>query len=84
MKTTFAALSRGPFTTLIVTRLYLPSKWIDDKARCDAVEIPTESQHFKTKPELALEMIQHSRKFGERYSWVRYKLSAKQVLTNIQ
>ena len=66
----FAALSRGPFATLIDTRLYLPSKWTDDKARCDAVEIPTEAQHFKTKPELALEMIQHARELGVRYSWV--------------
>ena len=66
----FAALSRGPFVTLIDTRLYLLSKWTDDKTRCDAVGIPAEAQHFKTKPELALEMIQHARELGVRYSWV--------------
>lgn len=66
----FAALSRGPFATLIDSRLYLPSKWTDDKARCDAVGVPTEAQHFKTKPELALEMVQYARELGIRYSWV--------------
>lgn len=66
----FAALSRGPLAALIDTRLYLPHKWVDNPARCNEAGIPTEAQRFKTKPELALEMIRHARELGVRYSWV--------------
>lgn len=36
--------------------LYLPRSWIDDKPRREAARIPSDRE-FKTKPELALEMI---------------------------
>lgn len=36
--------------------LYLPRSWLDDKPRCEAARIPPERE-FKTKPELALDMI---------------------------
>ena len=36
--------------------LYLPRSWLDDKPRRDKARIPAERE-FKTKPELALEMI---------------------------
>ena len=66
----FAALSRGSFATLIDVRLYLPRKWTDNKARCDGAGIPIEAQRFKTKPELALEMIRHASALGVRYNWI--------------
>jgi SRSO17 transposase len=36
--------------------LYLPRSWLDDKLRCEVARIPFERE-FKTKPELALDMI---------------------------
>jgi SRSO17 transposase len=36
--------------------LYLPNSWLDDKPRRDKARIPADRE-FKTKPELALEMI---------------------------
>jgi len=40
--------------------LYLPESWTDDAGRREAVRIPDDVQ-FKTKPELALDMIRRAR-----------------------
>ena len=40
----------------ITSRLYLPEKWTDDKARCAAAKVPSEIG-FQTKGEIALELI---------------------------
>ena len=45
---------------LIDERLYLPKKWIDDKARCLKAKIPPEEIKFRTKQELGLEMIDNA------------------------
>jgi SRSO17 transposase len=66
----FAALNCGDRVTLIDKRLYLPESWTDDPDRCNAVEIPKEAQDFKTKPELALEMVRYNRRLGIRFRWV--------------
>ena len=66
----YAALSRGRLSTLIDTRLYLPSSWIEDKARCEAAQVPPEARRSKSKPELALEMVRHNRRLGVRFRWV--------------
>jgi SRSO17 transposase len=66
----FAALSRGTAATLIDERLYLPEAWAEDAARCDAAGIPVAEQQAKSKAQLALEMVRHSRRLGVRFSWV--------------
>jgi SRSO17 transposase len=66
----YAALSRGRFSTLIDERLYLPAEWVKDPVRCAAAKIPPAARALKTKPELALEMVRHSRRLGVRFSWV--------------
>ena len=66
----FATLGRGHFSTMIDGRLYLPKKWTEDAARCFNAKIPKEEQEFKTKHDLALEMITNARKNGVRYKWV--------------
>jgi len=65
----YAALSRGSQSTLIDTRLYLPSSWVKDKARCVAAGVPNQAR-ARSKPELALEMVRYNRCLGVRFSWV--------------
>jgi SRSO17 transposase len=53
----FLALIKGRYGNLIDKRLYLPQEWTNDPKRCEEAGIPPEHQTFKTKPQLALEMI---------------------------
>jgi len=66
----YAALSRGSQSTLIDTRLYLPSSWVKDKARCVAAGVPNQARRARSKPELALDMVRYNRCLGVRFSWV--------------
>ena len=66
----FAALGRDRRVTLVDERLYLPEKWTDDPQRCEQAGIPEEFRCFKTKVALALEMVEHQRRIGVRFSWV--------------
>jgi SRSO17 transposase len=54
--------------TPIDRRLYLPKEWIDDDERRKGAGIPEEIV-FKTKPELALDMLKDATDFGILYSW---------------
>jgi len=40
----------------VVSQLYVPESWTEDKARCEAAQVPSEVE-FKTKGEIALELI---------------------------
>lgn len=66
----FVALCCRDRVTLIDKRLYLPESWVDNPERCDAVGIPKADQSFKTKPELALEMVRYNRRLGIRFGWI--------------
>lgn len=66
----FAVLGCGHRASLIDFRLYLPASWSDDTQRCKKAEIPEAFQVFKTKAELALEMVKHQREQGIQFSWV--------------
>jgi SRSO17 transposase len=43
--------------TLVDTRLYLPKDWTKDKARLDKAGVPKASRGFRTRHQLALEML---------------------------
>ncbi len=66
----FAALNCGDRVTLIDKRIYLPKTWTDDPERCYALGIPKDAQIFKTKPELALDMVRYNRRLGVRFNWI--------------
>jgi len=68
----FAALNCKNRVTLIDKRLYLPTSWTDDPSRCEGVGIPESQRIFKTKPELALEMVRYNRRLGVRFAWVGF------------
>jgi SRSO17 transposase len=66
----FAVLTDGARHTPVDMRLYLPQRWIDDPARCDRAEIPTEARGMRAKTELALEMVRAARAREMRFGWV--------------
>lgn len=68
----FAALSDGRGGTLIDGRLYLPESWCEDTERCCKAKIPVGEQTFRSKPQLAWEMIGRARENGVKYGWVGF------------
>jgi len=66
----FGVLGKDRFAVPVDVRLYLPKKWIEDPKRCDRGGIPEWRRVFRTKDELALEMVRHARTNGLRFSWV--------------
>lgn len=66
----FAALGRGTRATLIDYRLYLPEKWCEEASRCKNAGIPEAFHLFKTKSELALDMVRYQRQQGIQFAWV--------------
>lgn len=66
----FAALAQGSYSTLIDTRLYLPKEWAQDRKRCLAAGVPESQVVFKSKTELAFEMVVQARQNGVRFQWV--------------
>nr|WP_281173726.1 IS701 family transposase [Deferrisoma camini] len=66
----FAALARDGEVTLTDARLYLPKAWAEDSARCKRAKVPEAERGYRTKPELALEMVRHARRLGVEFAWV--------------
>ena len=66
----FGVLAKGRFATAIDTRLYLPKKWTDDVGRCNKAGVPESERVFKTKNQLALEIVEQARRNGVRFGWV--------------
>jgi SRSO17 transposase len=66
----FGALANGERVCAIDARLYLPEEWTDDPERCESAGIPEEERVFRTKDELALEIVKHAGELGLRYGWV--------------
>jgi SRSO17 transposase len=54
----FAALSQGEYVGLVASRLFLPREWAEDKKRCKKAGVPESAVAYRTKPELAVEMLQ--------------------------
>jgi SRSO17 transposase len=66
----FACLGQGPYATLINTRLYLPKEWVLDPERCREAGVPEQEAVYKSKADLAFEMVVGARQNGVRFSWV--------------
>ena len=66
----YAALSDGVHASVVDFRLYLPKEWTQDKERCLKAKVPEEKCGFKTKPELATEMIGAAQSNGLSFGWV--------------
>lgn len=66
----FGALANDQYVAPIDVRLYLPKEWTNDHRRCEHAGVPQDERSFRTKTELALEIVKHARKSGLRYGWV--------------
>jgi SRSO17 transposase len=55
--------------TLIDRELYVPQDWLDDCARCQQAGIP-DTISFRTKPELAVQMLEHLHHARVPVDWV--------------
>jgi SRSO17 transposase len=66
----FGYLCSGRFGSLVDARLYLPDSWTQDPERCDDAGIPEEHQLFKTKIELAMEIVCHQRALGIEFDYI--------------
>src|SRR3954469_20571181 len=53
----------------VATRLYLPKHWADDAERRKVAKVP-EDIAFRTKPEIALELLDKAMAWGVRFSCV--------------
>lgn len=65
----FLTYSTGAGRTFLDRELYLPKAWTEDLERCSAAGIPAERE-FKTKPELAMEMLARALDAGVPARWV--------------
>jgi len=53
----------------VATRLYLPAPWADDIDRRQKAKVPEEVS-FRTKPQIALELLDRAKDWGVRFSCV--------------
>ncbi|MCP4406076.1 MAG: transposase, partial [bacterium] len=56
--------------TLVTERLVLPDTWTDDPERCKKAGIPEDRRQHRTKPQLALEMIDELDNLGVQWDWI--------------
>ena len=66
----FACLSNGDFASMVDARLYLPLDWCNDPVRCQEAGIPKENRTFKTKLELALDIIRQQVENGISFDYI--------------
>jgi SRSO17 transposase len=68
----YASLVHGDKATLIDARLFLPERWTSDEERCEKAGVPVEERSFRTKHEIALEIVQNALDSGVRFAYVAF------------
>lgn len=66
----YLSLCAGKYAILTNHRLYLPEEWTINKERCKKAGVPEDRMVFKTKPQLALEMIKEHLDCGAQFDYV--------------
>ena len=66
----YASLVNDIGAGLVNERLFLPEVWANDKERCEEAGIPESYRNHKTKPQLALDMIDELISQGVEFDWV--------------
>lgn len=65
----FLTYSGSKGYTVLDRELYLPREWVEDKERCREAGVP-EGTGFRTKPEMALDMIKAAYDTDVPFTWV--------------
>ena len=66
----FGCLSNGHFASMVDAKLYLPQDWCNDPDRCAEAGIPDQHRVFKTKLDLALDIIHQQVSNGVCFDYV--------------
>jgi len=66
----YASLCNHTYATLVHEKLFLPESWAGDAERCGRAGIPEGQRKFRTKPQLALDMIDGCVENGVSFDWV--------------
>jgi SRSO17 transposase len=66
----YLSLTAGKYSSLTNFRLFLPQQWINNPVRCQRAGIPKSDRVFKTKPQLALDMIREHMENGVQFDYV--------------
>ena len=66
----YSSLVNDTRATIINEKLFLPKSWTSNKQRCDKAKVPVQNRKYKTKPELALEMIDEDVARGVKFDWI--------------
>jgi SRSO17 transposase len=65
-----AALANRERVAITDARLYLPECWTANPERCADAKVPVECQAFKTKDQIALDLIDHAIEQGLHFRWI--------------
>jgi SRSO17 transposase len=68
----FAAIAKGDIAALVDAQLYLTEDWAKDSERCREAGIPAAAQKFRTKGQIALELVRNARRNGLRFGFVGF------------
>lgn len=66
----FGALSNGDFASMVDAQLFLPESWSNDSMRCQEAGIPEADRGFKTKWEIAIEIVKRQKELGINFDYV--------------
>lgn len=66
----FGALGKGDRVALIDARLYLPQSWTEDAKRCAKADVPSACRRYRSKIDIALDIVRRARALGIRFEWV--------------
>jgi len=66
----YASLINEIYATIINERIFLPESWTENTERCKKAKIPLSSVIYKTKPELALDMIKQDIERDVKFDWI--------------
>ena len=57
-------------SAVVDAQLYLPQDWCNDPQRCEEAGIPKEKRKFRTKLEIAIDIIRNLIKIGIHFDFI--------------
>jgi SRSO17 transposase len=66
----YACLVNEKYATIINQRLFIPKSWTEEEDRCEQAGIPEIHRSFKTKQQLAIEMLKQDIARGVKFDWI--------------